>query len=94
MTEFTVQYWPKDKPIPAGWKLVNSLSDCHHGLYSVLIRQTEVARQNLEAAKALEPGVVRMLYGQWVERKKDRRSLAVAMPPGVERRSWLERRHG
>jgi len=35
----TVQYWPKDKPIPEGWVLANDMAGTHHGVYSVLIRK-------------------------------------------------------
>lgn len=55
MQETVVQYWPKGKPLPEGWELVNSLEDCHHGVYSVLIRQVasievRVAEQNIAAS--------------------------------------------
>jgi hypothetical protein len=33
------RYWPKRKPIPEGRKLIDDLSDCHHGHYSVLIER-------------------------------------------------------
>lgn len=34
-----LKYWPNHLPIPKGWELANDLSGCHHGLYSVLIRE-------------------------------------------------------
>lgn len=39
MKEREMKYWPKDKPIPEGWLLVNDLSGCHHGAFSVLIEK-------------------------------------------------------
>lgn len=33
------RYWPLHKPIPEGWILSHDLSDTHHGVYSVLIKQ-------------------------------------------------------
>ncbi len=55
MQETVVQYWPKGMAIPEGWELVNSLESCHHGVYSVLIRQVasievRVAEQNIAAS--------------------------------------------
>ena len=40
MTETTLKYWPKDKPIPDGWELARTF-DNHHGEYSVLIREKQ-----------------------------------------------------
>jgi len=37
MTEQWFKYWPKAKPIPKGWRLVDDLSGTPHGVYSVLI---------------------------------------------------------
>ena len=32
-----LQYWRKSKPIPKGWKVVDDLSDTHHGIYAYII---------------------------------------------------------
>jgi hypothetical protein len=36
-----IKYWPKTKPTPEGWRLVDDLSGTHHGFYSVLIEKIE-----------------------------------------------------
>ena len=41
MKEHELQYWPKDKPIPEGWKLVDDFADIHHGAHAVLIEKVE-----------------------------------------------------
>ena len=35
--EYLVQYWPLDKPVPAGWVRHGGLDGTHHGQYSCFI---------------------------------------------------------
>ena len=35
--EISIQYWPKNKPIPEGWVQHNGLGGTHHGHYSIFI---------------------------------------------------------
>lgn len=37
---YTVMYWPKDKPIPPGWRFRCHLQG-HHSEYSILIIKEE-----------------------------------------------------
>jgi len=39
--DYVLMYWPKNKPIPDGWKFSSRMMG-RHGLYSVLIRQIKI----------------------------------------------------
>ena len=41
MTIRTVRYWLKHLPIPEGWRIVSTMDDCHHGVYSVIIEKID-----------------------------------------------------
>lgn len=41
--EWLVQWWPKERPLPEGWRLCEpgSARRCHHEEWSVLIERAE-----------------------------------------------------
>lgn len=42
------KYWPKNKPIPVGWEIVDTLAETHHGKYVVLIALTGAGTEKCE----------------------------------------------
>jgi hypothetical protein len=39
--EHVLRYWPHGKPIPAGWVVVDTFADIHHGHHAVLIEKID-----------------------------------------------------
>lgn len=54
MTTTEYQYWPKDKPIPDGWKKTGRMHESHHGVYSIIIKRHGIKTLGQAAQNVIE----------------------------------------